>query len=337
MGKAGSPTPERIFGTLVGYQTSSALSVAIQIELFTHVAAGADTLAALARATGASERGLRALCNHLAAHGLLEKRDGRYRCAPDVAEFLDRKSPRYLGTITRFLNGAALVRCFDSLVEAVKRGGTADRAGGTVAPSNPIWVDFARHMEPAMRAFARDLAEIACKKAAPKRVLDVAAGHGRYGIEVALRAKSAEVTFLDWENVLAVARENAVAAGIGERARYLAGSALEVDFGRGFDLVLVPHFLHHFERESCARVLAKARAALARGGRVAVLEFLVNEDRVTPSHAAAFDLVMLATTPRGEAYTVEEYVEMFTTAGLEHPERHDLADGAHTVLVARST
>jgi len=328
------PTPERIFGTLIAYQTSAALSAAIQLRLFTHVAGGADSLAKLARATGAPERGVRALANHLVAHAFLEKDGERYRCTREAALFLDERSPAYLGSIAGFFSHPGLVRHFADVAEAVKRGGTTERAGGTTAAENPLWVEFARAMTPTARLWAPHLADAVARAGAPRRVLDVAAGHGLYGIEVAKRSKTTEVVFQDWSNVLAVAREHAEQAGIAAQARYLAGSAFDVPFGSGFDAVLVTNFLHHFPREECVRFLAKCRAALGPGGRVAVLEFVLEEDRVTPPSSGAFDLVMLVTTPHGEAYTVGEYGKMFADAGLAPPERHDLPDGSHTVLLA---
>lgn len=331
-------TPERIFELLSGYQASAALAAAIQLELFTRVASGTDTLADLARASQASERGLRALCNHMVALGFLEKHGPRYRCSAEAAAFLDRRSPAYMGSMAGFLNSAALVRCFDDVLGAVRRGGTVAAAGGTTAAEHPVWVDFARAMEPMARVLAPGLADIVCRGGAPARVLDVAAGHGLYGIELARRSPRTEVVFQDWSNVLTVARENAERAGLGARAHSLAGSAFEVDFdsvpGQAFDLVLVTNFLHHFERERCVAFLARCRAGLSARGRVAVLEFLLEDDRVTPLQSAGFDLVMLATTPRGEAYTVSEYGKMFVEAGLAPPERHDLPQSAHTVLVA---
>jgi SAM-dependent methyltransferase len=333
-----APTPERIFGTLTAYQTSAALAAAIRLELFTHVAAGEDTLAALVRVTGASERGLRALCTHLVAHAFLEAQGPRYRLTHETAVFLDRRSPAYMGSVAGFLNSPGLVRCFDDALGAIQRGGTVDPEGGTTAAENPVWVEFARAMEPMARALAPGVADVVCRPGAPGRVLDVAAGHGLYGIEVARRAPACQVVFQDWSNVLAVARENVERAGLAQRAHYLAGSAFEVDLarvpGQPFDVVLVTNFLHHFERERCVDLLARCRAGLAPGGRVALLEFALEDDRVTPLQSAGFDFVLLATTPRGEAYTVSEYGRMFAQAGLAHPERHDLPPSGHTVLVA---
>jgi hypothetical protein len=335
---ASTPVPERIFATLTGYQTSAALAAAIRLGLFTHVASGADTLAALALAAGASERGVRALANHLVAHGFLEKHGERYRCSAESAAFLDERKPEYLGPITTFLNSPGLMRCFDDVVEAVRRGGTAERGGGTVTGENPVWVEFARAMLPMARVFAPSVADAVCKSGAPRRVLDVAAGHGLYGIELARRSPECEVVFQDWPSVLAVARAHAEGAGLAKRAHSLPGSAFEVEFRApgdvGFDAILVTNFLHHFERALCVRFLAKCRAALAPRGRVAVLELALADDRVSPPHPAAFDLVMLATTPRGESYPLSEYEGMFVDAGLARPERHDLPTGAHAVLVA---
>jgi 2-polyprenyl-3-methyl-5-hydroxy-6-metoxy-1,4-benzoquinol methylase len=328
------PTPERIFQTLTAYQTSAALSAAIQLDVFTQLAAGTDTLAPLARATGASERGLRALLNHLVSDGLLTKQGERYRCGPEAAAFLDKKRPSYMGSMTGFLNSTGLVRCFEDLAAAVKRGGTSEPAGGTVSVENPVWIDFARAMVPMARALAPGLAEAVLHGGTTKRVLDVAAGHGIYGIEFARRVPSCEVTFLDWSNVLTVTREHAEQAGVGSRAKYLPGSAFDVDFGRGFDAILVTNFLHHFAPEACTKFLAKCRAALAPGGRVAVLEFALEADRVTPAGSAGFDLVMIATTREGNAHTIEEYGKMFTAAGLQQPERHDIPGGSQTALVA---
>ena len=333
-----APNPERIFETLTAYQASAAFAAAIQLEVFTHVASGSDSLAALARATKASERGLRALCNHMVVQRFLDKQGERYRCTAEAALFLDKRSPAYMGSIAGFMNSPALVHCFDDVVGAVRRGGTVVPEGGTTAAENPVWVDFARAMEPMARAFAGGLAEVVSRGGAPARVLDIAAGHGLYGIEFAKRSPKTEVVLQDWQNVLAVARENAERAGVAKRVHTLAGNAFEVDFGsvpgKGFDAILVTNFLHHFERERCVSFLARCRAGLAPRGRVALLEFALEDDRVRPPQSAGFDLVMLATTPRGEAYTVTEYGAMFADAGLAHPERHDLPLGSHTVLIA---
>jgi hypothetical protein len=89
----------------------------------------------------------------------------------------------------------------------------------------------------------------------PVKVLDIAAGHGLFGIHVALHNPSAEITFQDWENVLEVARENASKMGIAGRVRTIPGSAFEVDLGAGYG---GPH-VHRVGRAGVERLLHGAR------------------------------------------------------------------------------
>src|SRR5437762_9094390 len=111
-----------------------------------------------------------------------------------------------------------LRECFHQLPAAVRRGGTAVSEEGTVSHDNPIWVEFARAMAPLMQMPAQLLAGLVGEDTGqPLRVLDVAAGHGLFGITIANRFRQAHVTALDWANVLAVAAENARKANIVER------------------------------------------------------------------------------------------------------------------------
>jgi 2-polyprenyl-3-methyl-5-hydroxy-6-metoxy-1,4-benzoquinol methylase len=79
------------------------------------------------------------------------------------------------------------------------------------------------------------------------RVLDIAAGHGLFGIEIAKQNREAHIVALDWARVLDVAYENACKAGVGKRYERLPGSAFEVDYGGPYDAVLLTNFLHHFD------------------------------------------------------------------------------------------
>jgi cyclopropane fatty-acyl-phospholipid synthase-like methyltransferase len=166
------------------------------------------------------------------------------------------------------------------------------------------------------------------------RVLDVAASHGVYGIAFAQRNPRAQIVALDWAAVLAVAEENAAAAGLAERFGKIVGDAFTVELGGDYDVVLVPNFLHHFSMPDCTRFLRRVHAALRPGGRVAIIEFVPNEDRITPPPAAGFALVMLGTTPEGDAYTFEEYRQMLADAGFREAALHPLPPTAASAVIA---
>jgi 2-polyprenyl-3-methyl-5-hydroxy-6-metoxy-1,4-benzoquinol methylase len=253
------------------------------------------------------------------------KEGDTYRLTEDSAVFLDRNSPAYLGGTTRFLASPDLVDHFSRLTDAVRRGGTADDRGGTTVDEFDGWVKFARGMAPMMRPASFEIAELV--DPTPEkglRILDIAAGHGLFGIAFAQRNPGVTVVAQDWGKVLDVAFENAAAAGVADRYERLPGSAFDVSFGEGYDVVLLTNFLHHFDIPTCVGLLKKVRAALAPGGRVATLEFVPNEDRVTPMTSAAFSLVMLASTPGGDAYTFSELAAMFAEAGFSRSELFQL-------------
>lgn len=330
------PTPMAVFQSFTAYQHTAAMRAAVELDVFTSVAQGATTAAELAKACGASERGIRILCDRLVVDRFLTKDGSRYGLSPTASMFLDRRSAAYVGGALTFLNSPAIVDAFARLTEAVRRGGTALGHEGTVGPDTAVWVDFARAMKGLAGVTAELVANLLEADAAdrPWKVLDVAAGHGMFGISIARRHARAEVVALDWAPVLAVAEENAREAGVADRIRLLPGDAFKTDLGSGYDFVLLPNFLHHFDPPTCEQFLRRVRAALAPGGRAVAVEFIPNDDRVSPPDAATFALVMLATTPAGDAFTYAEYDEMFRRAGFGRTALHELPLPPQRVVIA---
>jgi len=337
MSDPAAPTPERIFQTTNAFQSSAALEGAVELGLFTALGGESRTAASLAEAIGAAERGVRILCDFLSIGGLLEKEGMEYRSAPDAAMFLDESSPAYMGPVVSFLLAPDLAGNYADIAGLVRRGGTLLEGDGTMEPDNPLWVDFARAMVPLMQPSAEFIGELVTKDAdpeAPFKVLDIAAGHGIFGIQIATRHPRAEIVALDSPGVLEVAAENAGRFGVSDRHTRLPGSAFDVELGNGYDVVLLTNFFHHFDIPTCTDLMRKVRGALNPGGRAVTLEFVPNEDRVTPPEQASFSLVMLATTPSGDAYTFDQYEGMFREAGFEKSELHRLQGPPQSVIVS---
>ncbi|MGH9318964.1 MAG: SAM-dependent methyltransferase [Vicinamibacteria bacterium] len=328
---ANTPTPERIFETMNAHQRTEALRGAIELDLFTSIGEGNTTANALAQKLSVSERGVRILSDYLVVIGLLSKEDGNYSLAPDTALFLDRRSPAYMGSAARFLVSNELKGAFQDVAGAVRKGGTTLAGQGSVEANNPLWVEFARGMAPLVRPAAEFIAELAGDA---KKVLDIAAGHGLFGIHVAMRSPSARIYPVDWPAVLEVARENAESAKVRGRLHPLPGSAFEVDFGEGYDVALLTNFFHHFDRPTCVQLMKKVHRALAPGGRAMTLEFVPNDDRVSPPQPAAFPFIMLNSTPSGDAYTFAEYQDMFREAGFVKNELHPPPGLPQSVIVS---
>ncbi len=333
----GPVNPGLVFEMLNAYQRTAALKAAIDLDLFRAVGEGPGDVASIASRCSASERGIRILCDFLTINGVLVKEDGRYRHSPTSAAFLDPRSPSCLASIAQFLTNPEMRGTYDNLAEIVRTGRTILPGDGSVEPENPLWVQFAESMAPMMAPMVGPLGAIVLEgNAGPMRVLDTAAGHGLFGIEVAKQNPQAHVTGLDWAQVLRVALDNARKAGVHDRYTMLPGSAFEVDFNGPYDAVLLTNFLHHFDKPTCVGLLHKIKAALRPGGQCATLEFVPNEDRVSPPTPAAFALTMLTSTAAGDAYTLSELTGMYDEAGFKGMRAHPIPMSPHTIVTGHA-
>ena len=259
------PTPERFFNAINAYQQTEAMRAAVELEVFTAIAEGNATAATIAKRCRAAERGVRTLCDFLTIHGFVTKEGARYGLAPDSALFLDRNSPAYLGGAIEFLLTTRLREGHARLTEAVRRGGCA-LGEGTLEPENPDWVKFAQAMMPLMHMPAEIMAAELRKGGEAHKVLDIAAGHGIFGISVAKQNPAAHIYAADWKNVLEVARKNAQAMGVADRYHPIADLEAQqkalfasLDSGRA-QVSDGPRF----RGRSCARAARRSRSGAWR-------------------------------------------------------------------------
>ena len=322
-----------IMDALNGFVRTNALKAAIDLKLFTAIAGGATTAELLAEKCDASPKGIRVLADYLTVYEFLTKEGKQYSLTPSTNMFLVEGSPAYLGGIANFLLHPYLRSAFDDVAAIVRKGGTLLPAEGSVSADNPVWVDFARGMMPMMMPAAQTIAALTAGTG-PLKVLDIAAGHGLFGIVMAQKNPAAVIHALDWKAVLAVAREHATKFGVGDRWNAIEGDAFTADYGSEYDVALVTNFIHHFDFATNVGLLKRVRAALKPGGKMAILEFAVNDDRVTPPGAATFAMTMLGSTQSGDAYSFNELAKMCEEAGFKRVTHHEVESTPQTVTIA---
>lgn len=329
------PSAKLFMDTIQAYQRTAALKAALDLDLFTTIDTSQLSARALATRCETSERGMRIFCDYLVASGFLLKDKHAYALTEDSATFLNRRSPAYLGGVAGFLLSPNWTDSFKDVAAAVRKGGTVLSQEGTIAPEHPIWVDFARSMMPLMALPAQLLVKHIDPDAnAALKVLEIAAGHGTFGIMLATHNPHASVVALDWPNVLEVASANAKAAGISERYRTIAGSAFDVEYGQGYNLILLTNFLHHFDLPTCEQLLQRVYTALTDGGCVVAVDWILNDDHVSPPDAAKQNLDMLVSTPSGEVYTFADFEGMFHQTGFGRSELFPLPPSIFSAIIS---
>jgi SAM-dependent methyltransferase len=323
--------PVRFLDAAGGFQRSAVVRTAVELGVFSRIAESSGTAEELSQRCGTSARGMRVLCDALCVLDLLDKHADRYRLTAEAAFYLDERSPGYLGGALEFLHSEMVLGAYARFTDAVRTGGAPPGQQHSLEPGNPMWVRFARGMMPLMLPAAEVVGRLA---KGTRRVLDVAAGHGLFGITILASEPGSAATAVDWAPVLALARENARQAGVESRYRTIEGDATQVDLGSDYDTIVVANFLHLFPAATCRALLRRLREALGANGRLLIVEYVPDATRTAPAAAAWFATMMLATTPDGDAYTKSEYDAMLEAAGLAVSEAVAVPGGGRFVLVS---
>jgi 16S rRNA G1207 methylase RsmC len=200
----------------------------------------------------------------------------------------------------------------------------------------PEWREFAQAIAPMMALPAEALAEalMPSAKSAPCDVLELAAGHGLFGIALGARNRQARITALDWPSVVPTARKNATRAGLGKRFATIGGSVFHANFGGPYDLVLIANFVHMLSAEQNVRMFRRALAAMKPKARLALFDFVVNEDRISPPLSAMFAMAMLTATEGGDTYPFSELESMCMRAGFGRCELREVGGIEQRVVLA---
>jgi 3-hydroxy-5-methyl-1-naphthoate 3-O-methyltransferase len=314
-----SVTPDRISQFAWGYVPTFVLEAAIRHRVFDVLDSGPKTLQETAVATGASERGLRAIMNVLVGLNFLAKTEGKYALTPESETFLVSTKPSFFGGILKHTSGQLIPKWLE-MNEIVATGKPAVAVNEQSAGSEffqKFVIDIFPMSYPSAQALANHLAH--GKSATPVRVLDLAAGSGVWGIAQAQTAPNVTVTAVDWPDVLPATRATVARFNLTDRFTFVEGDLLTADFGTGHTLATLGHILHSEGEARSKTLLRKTYDALAPGGTIAIGEFLVNADRTGPVPSLLFAANMLVNTENGDTYSFEEISDWLTAAGFTNP------------------
>ncbi len=317
----------RIVEMARGYTLSQAIFTADEVGLFEALARGPVTLAALARRTGCSQRGMRALVDALAALELLEQDAGRVRLVAAAHPLLLRSGASYIGHLLR--HQKHLYDRWGALARAVRSG----RPVGQASSARERRERFLLAMVEGSRQSVTEVASLLdCSQR--RSVLDLGGGLGAYAAAFALRWPHLDVTLFDLPAAVALARPFLRAQGLADRVACLGGDALRDPLGGPYDLIFLSNVAHIFSMREVTALLRRVRRALSRDGVVVVKDFVLRADRRGPLRAALFGLNMLVATESGGVLSEAEFDQVFQRAGLQRVSRQAIGE-ASLLLTAR--
>lgn len=302
---------------------SLAMLAGMQLELFTPLAEGPLTAAALADRLGVGAAKLRPLLDALViAELLVPVTDDRFANAPEAARFLVKGRPDYLGGMHEVLSDfwtAALQTA------ATIRTGIPQAHHDFNAMSDAELTAFFRGLHGGNLARGRDLLAAGLDLSACRSMLDVGGGSG--GLTMALCEALPELTatILELPRVAPITRRFLADAGHDERVTVTVGDAVAAPPAGQFDLAVLSSVVQVLGPADAAALLRHVGQALRPGGRIVIIGRLVDDDRRSPPHLALFNLVFINIYHAGLAYTEGEYRGWLAAAGFIDIERSTLA------------
>ena len=324
--------PDEWNDTIRGYQPSRVVLSAVELDVFSAVArAGPGArLEGLARYTGTSVRGLEILLDALVALGLLRKDAGVYANAPVAARYLAEDSPDDARAALR--HNLSLWQTWSGLSECVRTGSAHRREMSERGDDWTLPFIAAMHRNAALRA---PLVAQAVGAERVTRLLDVGGGSGAYSIAFAQANPALTAVVFDLATVVPIAEAHVAEAGLGARVRTKVGDLRQDAFGAGHDLVLLSAICHMLGPDENRDLLRRVFAALEPGGRVAIQDHVMRDDRTAPRAGALFAVNMLVGTAQGGTFTLAEYRSWLEGAGFRDVRQLPLPGPNDLVLATR--
>ena len=325
--RAPSWTPAAIRELAMNFQSSRVLLTAVELRVFSLIGDGGLTSAEVAGRAASHPRATDRLLNALCAMRLLVKREDRFWNTPQSRRYLDDSSPDFAAGLG---HTASMWHSWSGLTDAVREGKPALRAA--INDRGDAWLKpfiAAMHYRAAQQA--PEMADL-IGLAGVKRVLDVGGGSGAFAAAFAAKEPGLVAVVFDLPNVVPLTRDYIAEAGLTGRVTTAVGDYLADPLPKGFDLVFLSAVIHSNSPEQNAALLASCAAALNPGGRVAVVDWVMEDDRVTPPGGAFFALNMLVATDQGDTFTEREIRGWMNEAGLAPGPRIDTGSGTSIVI-----
>lgn len=317
-------TPEPLLRMLTGLWVSQTLTASVELEVYTKVAAGINTVERMADSLGTERRPVEALMNACVALQLLGKQDDLFKNTPLSGTYLVEGGPNYYGDFVKMLSERSL-STWSTLKQSVLENAPQEPTLYELfSRDSEFAVLFTRAMHSNAVAAASKLAELV-DLSGYRKVLDLGGGSGIYSIMFVKKYPHLEAIVLDFPPVCQVAREYIERSGVSSQVTTMSGDFFVTPLPRDVDMVLLAQVLHSYPLEDCRRIVELARDTMGPGGLIAVVEFLLNDDRTGPLFSALFALNMVVGSERGNGYTGQELCRLLEGGGFDDVKAMPLA------------
>lgn len=315
------------------YTETAVFYAAIDLDLFTHVAEGAGSVAEVAAATGISELNAeRLVAVALSLELLLTDDDGRLINAPDCQKFMVSSSERFAGPWMTFTRGE--VPGWFDLTAKLRDPSPPSQLG----MYDDLTVERARSYHAATYSIGMGAGRRFCRTVdltGRRRMMDLGGGSGAYSINAVKAFDGLEAVVFDLPPVTVVTQEYLERNGVTDRVTTLGGDFINDPLPTGCDVAVMASNLPIYDGPNIQRVVTKAFDALEPGGEMHLIGETLNPDGIGPLDAALWGMAEIHYGSGGRAHTSAECIGYLETAGFVEVANSDFVAGTLTRTFGR--
>ena len=312
-------TPDAIMQLGTGYWASKTLLSAVELGLFTTLAAGALPVDTIRERLGLHRRSIHDFLDALVALGMLDRDAGLYSNTPATNLFLDRSKPTYVGGILEMFN-ARLYRFWGDLTEGLQTGEPQNEAktGGDLFDALYRDPGALQKFLAAMTGLSLGAGSAIARKfpwANYGSFVDVGCAEG--GVPVAIASAHSHLEGIGFELPAVKPHFDAFVArhDLSSRLSFVGGDFF-VDPFPNADVVVMGHILHDWDLDRKRQLIAKAYEAVPSGGALIAFEPIIDNERRKNAVGLLTSLNMLIETRGGFDYTAADAMEWMREAGF---------------------
>ena len=319
--------PELIQNIHWGYIRSHVLSTAVELDVFTVVHAGNNSVEKVARMINVPLRSCRFLLDALVGMGLLGKNRGAYKLENEARNFLVRGEPNYLGSYLQLQE--PMVQNWFGLTHAVKTGKPLE-PNLDLEHRKTFFKELVKNIFPVSYASG----VILCKKIGvgktlkSQKVLDLGCGACPWSIAFCLADGDSQIVAVDFPEVLEVAQAFTKRFHVQRQFEFKGGDYHHLELQpQSYDVIILGQICHMEGEAATRKLFKKCYDALKPGGKLLVAEFIANDLRTGPELPLMFALTMLLFTEQGDVYTSKDLkrwldfvgFKKVSTQGVQYP------------------
>lgn len=312
------------------FMKSRIILTGAELDLFTQIHRGLDTIQALAEKKHLDIRALTRLLDALVVYGLLTKENGRYQLTTG-GMFLSSDHPETPLPMVLHMN--ELWNTWSRLTDTIKLGKNPERVPASQKAEKAL-NSFIGAMHVVGKGLSKEIAH-ELDLSSYHKLLDVGGGAGTYSIAFLEKNPKMRAVIFDLNRVIPIAEACLRQAGIFDRVELVGGDFYTDELPEGCDLALLSAIIHQNSPVQNKDLFRKIHKAIIPGGTLMIRDHIMDESRTRPPAGTIFALNMLVGTEGGDTYTFREIKESLEAIGFTHVRQIKDGEKMNCIVTAR--